>query len=326
MIDASGQRYLNIVATNPYPGMTNISATTDIKVEFSLDLDRSSIYGNIHVLKDVNDKFRGMGAVMDLNDYEIVRCNLYCADKVVTIKPINPLEINVKYIVYVSTNVMDILSGSLATPYVTYFVTQSEVGSSPVVLKEPADMAILKPKGVLLKWVCADPTGPFTVDVSKSRDFAALSATAIVMEDQCSIPEAMAEGLYFWRVRPLNGAVSEAWQFFIKNEVSAPVSVEDIVETDVVEEMFDESVEILETFPQEGFSGAGVNVKTFYIKMAGIVPLSHIDLSDCYVEGELNDPDDEGVVEGHGEVAGTWSVIQDSEEDATYLIFSPESL
>ena len=173
----------------------------------------------------------------------------------------------------------------------------------------------------------------YIMQISKTNTFEVLLYETFIVgekEDVITfVPEiSYKEGIYYVRVKSEGGEWSEPCQFFIKEITDAVIAADDqsdeLYLADFLADIEDE-IEILEVFPADGSLNNSLKTNIFYIKIKGEISEEQLDLNDFMVTGEAFDEEDDASYE-HGEVSGSWTIIYDSDNDCTYIIFTPVSL
>lgn len=314
---------LNIAITSPAPYMSGVSVYQDIEFTFSYDLDTESIKDNITLYKSLNGSFSSIGDLTDLSKNIKVECRTSYKDKVVTLKPLAPLEPGTLYVTYIPDMKIRSITGSLMlTAFTGQFETEAVAKPASPVIESPAIAAVLSKELQPFTWTTTGEA--YNIQVSTSSTFETLILDETIDEPLFQPePLSLAEGRYYMRVRALGGEWSELTVFFVKVNEAIPVSHEDSIAVDPVMP-WEEDFEVLEVFPDDKFSGAAVNLKTAYVKVRGELKVDDIDL--CEMVGQLSDEDDEGTVIPHEVVDGTWTIVYNGDENVSYLIFVMNAL
>ncbi|MGH0051824.1 MAG: Ig-like domain-containing protein [Sphaerochaetaceae bacterium] len=314
---------LNIVTTYPAPYMSDVSIYSELRYEFSYDIDTKTLPDAINVYESVEGTFTSLEDLEDITKYLPVKCRTSYKDKVVELKPLIPLTPGKLYITYIPQMVIKSITGALMLlPYTGQFQTQAIAEPEQPEIVSPGIGAVLSKELQPFTWTTTGEA--YNLQVSTSSTFETLILDETIDDTQFQPePLSLAEGRYYLRVRALGGSWSELTVFFVKVVEDAPVSHEDSKPVDPVMP-WEEDFEVLEVFPDEEFSGAAVNLKTAYVKVKGELKISDIEL--CEMVGQLSDEDDEGILVPHGLVDGTWTVVYNNEENVSYLIFVMDAL
>lgn len=312
---------LQVVRTYPPMGMEEMSVYDKIEVEFSEDLDASTISKNIRLYQSVGGVFTSIGKLEDLTKFIPVELRASYKDRVVTLEPFNPLSVGKDFVLIVEAFTVSSITGKqLLQHSVTLFKTEVDASPRPVKLISPGLGAVLQFVNALAWSGDADS---YVVQVAKESSFSSLIFDKPVQGTTIS-PDFLVnadEGIYFWRVKPEGGDFSSHSNFFIKPIESIPVSHEDAPER-IVGLPWDNEMEVLEMFPEDGFSNVGLNLKSIYVKVSGLYTASDLALNMTYVTGVVNDENDIGTIEDHGDLKGSWTVVRDEDNNCTYLVFS----
>jgi hypothetical protein len=325
---------LDVIQITPNPFQPDVNVNTAIRLVFNGELNENTVFGNIFILEDPAHIYKG-DKIIDTTKYLQVNGSLVCGDKVVLFTPEKPLNKGSQYIVYIpARSIKDILGKTLELDYVSYFTTQTEASLPPCEIVFPTPSLVIdKINGIVWK---SQNASTYVIEISKFKTFEHLVMNEMLIDplsdsdgnvsfDISNIN--LAEGLYYVRVRALNGAFGEPTMFFIKDHERLPVSQDDSEIVDIAEEIPDE-IEVLEFFPEDGFSNVALNLKTIYVRLNRILTTEESNSIICSVSSTYSDESDSDntEVKVHGEVRGVWTVINDSVLNESYIVFTPDKL
>lgn len=318
---------IHILTTNPQNKQLNVNVNSTIDVEFSSDIDMGSLVKNIIVLQDINRIFKGPEDLKDYSQYSIVKGNISYQDKIVTYTPSNQFEVNSTYIVLINNEVTDITGNKLKQKYLFSFTTEEVASYGPCEIISP------KYGNICSKLPCFtwknQHSPSYEFQISKINSFETLLVDEIISGNEINetisyIPDInVQEGIYHIRVKSENGEWSNVHQIFIKPITDDVVASEDTPILKNFDEFLDdiiEPLEILEVFPEDGSTNVSLKTNIFYIKMKGKVDKDRINFGESYIYGESIDEDEE--YKSHYYVDGIWTLVYDSYNDVTYLVFN----
>jgi hypothetical protein len=316
--------------------MINVDVNSDIRIKFNSDINTGTIIGNFTVLEDPQFLFTTTENLStDRIKYNTVQGAVSYEDKTLIFKPNKPLNENSRYLVLIRAGgILDILGRTMLTEYVGTFYTEINATLPKAEFLTPKFGVITsdvpeftwgdqQSKAYVFQLSSEDTFETLLVDEiikSNTNDYAGTVYRPLML---------LTEGLYYVRVRAINGNWSEPLQFFIKNTTEAVVTSEDVSEKSILEELdaaFERPLEILEMFPPEGAIQVDTKVNIVYLKVAGKLTSADIEFDNTFVTGDLFDLEDEGSINPHGVVSGKWEVVNDLNKDVTYIIFTPDAL
>ena len=315
----------------------NISTNTKVRITFNSDLNTSTIVNNISVLKDNELKYVDGDKLVNDGAYEIVKGNVsYDKDsRTIIFIPNEQFDRSARYIISVRENaIQDILGNTMVEPFISTFFTESVSELPPVNIITPKHGTISN-KFPIIEWELQENSDAYIIEISKEKTYEVLEFSKVIKaEDDNEIENKIDlsnldfdDGLYYIRIRSINGIWSEDVQFFIKKTINsgAVVTEEDLPDEIEFESMEEEFV-ILDYFPKENDLLVSEKINIIYVKILGKVDIKDIDVWESFVEGVLFDEEDDDVIIEHGYLNGTWSTVFDEEECVTYVIFTPNQL
>lgn len=324
---------LSLLECSPYNNQINVSTSSSINLTFNSDLETSSVIGNILILEDSKLLYVNEDSLKNLGYFSILDTNISYNNKIVTLKPKDKLKPNTRYIIAIKKDsIKSITNKGLYRTYVSSFFTSSiETGDAiNVVIPEHGSILDDMPE---ICWEHTDSEA-IILQIAKDNEFKfiiyenIIRRTKDVMADTIKPNGEYEEGLYYVRVKSINGDWGEAIQFFIKKNIKekAKITDDDIVEDTVEfeEEEFSNELVILDTFPKPNSTMVSDKTNIIYVKVMGEISLNDIDLNRSFVYGGLFEEEDEEKLEAQEYVSGKWCVVYDEFEDASYIIFTPE--
>lgn len=335
---------LKISYMSPANGETKVSPSTDIRVTFNLDVDMKSIVDAITVL-DYNSKQPVIGSL----SYDRFRTLIFI--------PAHPLHTSTTYQVVVSSKVKSILGQSLRGMECS-FTTGTSTNLDVPLLISPA-LSSSSPGTPTFTWSSVTDAVGYFIQVSPSELFPTISwETQLNCPKETTtrqvsvIPEIQLDEMttYYWRVKAINDilptdpdycepAWSEVYRFYIVRENNPILVPEDISQDPLFGIIAPPSLKVNTTFPEDKFSNVGCNINTLWAEIEGIIDNpTRLDPRKWLVEGRhvldndnfyMYDPTAKTKVTvnvNHGQVTGRWSVIIDSDNNKSYIIFNPDKL
>lgn len=316
---------IHILTTSPSNKELNVNVNSTIDVEFSSDIDMGTLVKNIIILQDINRIFKGPDDLKDYSQYSVVKGSISYKEKILTYTPEKVFDTNSTYIVLLNNNITDITGNKLKQKYLFSFTTEEIASYGPCEFVSPKYGNICS-KIPVFSWKNQNSPS-YEFQMSKVNSFETLILDEIISGNEIDenisyIPDInVSEGIYHVRVKSENGEWSNIHQFFIKPITDDVVAKDDTPILKNFDEFLDdivEPIEILEVFPEDKSTNVSLKTNIFYIKMKGKVDKDRINFNESYIYGE--NIDDES--ESHGLLDGIWTLIYDSYNDSTYLIFS----
>ncbi len=322
---------LRILSIYPSHKNSNVSINTEIKIEFSADINPSSLIKNIVVFEDYNKVYQNIDSLKDYSQFNVVKGSISYSNRILTYRPDSPFNIDTCYIVILNNNISDITGNKMLKKYISCFYTESEASYPRCEIVSPSYGAILN---AFPEFVWKNQySESYTFQISKSNTFELLLYNNIIKGNK--ITETIShkplieikDGMYHIRIKSENGLWSNIHQIYIKAVTDAVIAEEDISDLMQLDEFIEdlkEPIEVLEYFPSDGKVNVNLNTNTIYIKLKGQIEPSRIDINSSYIYGESVDEEHEEYV--HEIVDGKWSIVYDSNLDVTYVIFVPDNL
>ena len=325
---------LRITEISPRNNEINVNVNSDIKITFNSDIDTQTIIGNITVVEDSNYEY--INGDKYNPKFIPVKGNIMYSDKSIIFKPAMPFKTNTRYIVFVrEKSIKDIMHNEMILPFVSTFFTDPVETLPKVIITSPKSEVILDRMPVI-EWA-SQKTDAYLVQIAKDNSFAILSYEKIIKKINNELDSKIdlsskkfTDGLYYIRVKSINGEWSDDLQIFIKQDKNEKITLtpEDVPEDMIFDELPIDDVVILDYFPKENTSFVSTKLNIIYVKLLGEIKESDIDFNNISVFGSLYDEEDEysSTVTPQEFVGGSWQVIYDNELDVTYIIYTINDL
>lgn len=311
----------------------NVNLYSPIKIQFSAELNPSTIVKNILLLEDKFSIYENYDSLKDYSKFGIIKGTVSYKDRILTFMPdVGQLKPNKKYILILNNGLCDILGNRLVKKEVCTFTTSKVRTNLPIVFRSPK-FGVITEQIPTFEWDAQD-CAYYIFQVSMNNSFELLCYEENIPFNGyldvtnhpvlvSHIPDmAYKEGQYYVRVKSDNGQWSDPFEFYLKDITPGLVAKEDqseLLHLDEFLENLKEPVEVLEQFPTKNQLQVGTKTDCMYLKLKGRIPYEEIDFAKATVFGESMDE----TGENHGEVNGTWKHIYDPEEDVTFLVFTP---
>ena len=323
------QTPFNVIETKPLNDMRDISVNQIIEIKFSHELNTKSVEGNIFLLRNFS------GTEIDKNDFNInffekVKTKMSYKNQTIYLQPINQLEKETEYIIYVADQVKNSIDDFLFKDLITNFNTSYEYEYKSPKIIFPEFGRILRGEKLLIKFynLNSNPEA-YKIEISTDKIFNNVILSETIentLDDiiEFKIDEYLKEGNYYLRVKALNGLYSETIQFFSKDNVSKGEFLGSENEFDIADNIVVvDELRLIETFPEDGFSNVSTNLNIIYFKFLGKLTFENFDINNSNVIGRLIDINDlyDGQLE-HGDVQGNWEIIYDQRYNHSYLIYN----
>lgn len=319
---------LSVISTTPEAHQTSVNVNKPIEITFSGDLNRSTLNNSIIVFEDYDGVYDGITSLKSSEKFNIVKGTMTYDNRVIKFVPKEPLNVDTRYIVVLNNTITDITGNKLLKKFVFAFNTEITKSYPKCEIISPSFGMILNsiPE---IQWN-SQQAPSYIMQISKSNKFEVLLYETFVVSEENdvvsftpSIP--YKEGIYYVRIKSEGGEWSDPCQFFIKEVTDAVIAEDDQSEemylADFLADIEDE-LEILEIFPEDNSMSNSLKTNIAYVKIRGELEEGQFDINDSYFIGEAFDEEDDAAYE-HGEPEGTWTVIYDSDNDCTYIIFTP---
>jgi len=336
-----------VTRTMPLANATNISLYDDIQIVFNTDVNPKTLVNGILVI----NKKTGQLAPGTLS---------YNANRVASFRPDASIGLSpsTDYDVILKNNIINILGVALKT-FSFSFHTKAVGDLATPLIVYPNNMTILNvnPIDIEFKWSAVENATSYVFEVSKQESFTTLEFTEeISTTTYNTIHELASNQLYYWRVRAVRledtnkiySSYSDTYIFIIALP-NLPIVQNDSIYYDpaYIDIGLDRpSFDVLESFPQMGFSNVSVNLNTIYFVIDGVMPesillkampefwvikgshVSGYDVLPDYDPTETVSTAANNIVNrvNHGRLNGTWSIVTDEIKNKTYIVFNPNKL
>lgn len=319
MINSLDTLGLRVETINPESFKTKVNINSEISVLFNSDLDVSTVINNFIILKDSNLKYDS--GEIELSDFEIVDGNVTYKDKTIVFSPFNQLDTNCRYIIYIVKNrIRDVLGNVMLVDYVSYFSTESHASLGECEILEPENNKTLSVLDRIS--LTSLDTDKYLIQISKIKTFDNLVIEKTIDTSTLEEDLKLGDGLYYIRAKALNGAFGEPSVVTIRTNSNSVPTDQDLDESYIWQEYENDELKLLENLP----SGIDVNEKTniLYMKFNKVLDINDIDFYESFITGESNDDDNSEI--SHGELEGSYIVVNDDEKSESYVFFVPNSL
>jgi len=323
------QTPFNVIETQPLNDMREVDINQTIEIKFSHELNTKSVEGNIFLLRNFSE------TEIDRNDFNIdffekVQTKMSYKNQTIFLQPINQLETETEYIIYVANQVKNSIDDFLFKDLITNFNTSYEYEYKSPKIISPEFGQILRDEKLLVKFYNLESNPEaYKIEISTDKFFENVvlnEAIENTLDDVIEFQndEYLKEGNYYFRVKAINGLYSETRQFFSKFNVAKGEYLGSENEFDVADDIvIVDEVRLVETFPDNGFSNVSTNLNIIYFKFLGRLTFEEFDINNSNVIGNLIDMNDlyDGQLE-HGEVQGNWEIVYDQRSNHSYLIYN----
>lgn len=332
MIGLIDNHDLNVQYLYPSNYDINIPITSSVEVEFSNELNSSTILSNFVILEDINRIYKSPKDLEQVGSFNNVVGSVSYKNKRIVFTPTNEFKINSRYIICIKSNgLTDIESQTLKFDYISSFYTELVKTIDQCYILSPSPNAVSKSVPIV-EWDKKD-SDVYVVQISKQSTFETLVYDKFIIGEDANscthiVPILLNDGAYYVRVKALSGLWTESpLQFYIRNIEQSPVTQYD-ENTDDIFGLIKNSLkdyEILDVYPHDLDIQVNPLLKNICVTVQGKVDIEDIDLTETYVEGTLYDDDDNDVAVDMGILDMTLFKVYDEEKDITSIIFSLES-
>ena len=321
---------LTVLTNLPAPNAYDVELDTVITVQLNADINPKSAIGNFTLVEDIEWSFKSVDQLKDRDKFQVVKGSLSYEDRRLTFTPSSALKGNARYVLVLKQGGLKSIDGSiLGADYVSTFctITDSERPKATIFSPLYGERATKVP---LFRWENqASPSYLFSI--STTPDFSVIVHETVISREageayaECSYqPDTLLrDGLYYARVRAINGSYSDPHQFYVQAHEKALVTEADFDDSVYYDDFINDqpsNIECIQSFPKEGASNVKTNTTLCYLVLQGLVRSEDIDWQETYVEGLLFDEEDMETPE-HGMVEGEWQLIYDEQRDVTYALF-----
>jgi hypothetical protein len=326
-LDTLGLRVENM---SPAAFSNNVSTGSTLTVTFNSELNTDTIIESVLVLEDKSKSYV-RGNKLNIKDYKVVNTTVTYKDKQVIISP-SQLEESCRYIIYISKNkLQDILNNMMLTDYVSYFDTadSSDIECSVI---EPLNNSILSK---LDKIILSDSISyRYVIQISKQQDFETTVYDEIVDGTKIYRDFHLEDGLYYVRAKGENSTEFGPWNVFsIKSYKNTSVADQDLDEDYVYEEVTDEELKILSSYPYIDEPLVDVKSNAVYMKLNKFIEEDEIDFYESNFYGKFIDSDDTYYLDNLNDnqkedtnIDGHFTYVYDEAKGETYIFFVPNAL
>lgn len=312
---------VQILMTSPQRYARDVATDTPLTIQFSTDLDTSSLTKGVSIEDERGQTIPGEGSYSTKT-----RTYTFTPD------PGWPAGETVRVLlrgIYrgdeQTTGIRSTVGTSLVKDYyLTFTVAGLTSPRVPVLIQPPAQSLLLSYEEITFAWQAVEDATHYELQVSLHPSFEPLyeaGEDARHLTDTSWHPQhAFAVGLYYWRVRAwvdtTPGQWSQTGQFSVEAQQMPPHTIGREIPQDILE--MDAPIEVLATFPEDGFASVGDNIRCILVHIDR--PLPEEEITDALFTGFSAPSDDRSGVqqEFHEELVGT--VRQVVEPDGTALL------
>lgn len=312
-----------VLATSPSNYEVQVPTNASLTVDFSIDLDNRYIEDHVYLTDS-----RGVH----------IDARVVYKKKRITVTPNAPLEAGKSYQLVlvgdsdltdnVAQGIRSILGDPMPGNFTVNFTTDGEAALEAPTLLTPAYGSVNRVNPVF-SWEPVEHAEHYQIRISKSNRFDVLDFPLEPAEKffETSIEPDIewVDGIYYWTVRGVrNDGVAGEWsaigQFSIQTFEAGTISPEDVPPVEVLYDEPNFEIELIETFPKEGFVDVPLNTKSLYFRVIGEIDVSLIDVDSFSLRGThiSGVPED-----SHGDVKGQMSLVS-AGDGTTYIIFTPD--
>lgn len=318
----------SIINTIPENHAVSVPVDIEIRIEFDMDISKSSIGGNVHL-------YDRLGNVVD--------SKIIYKNKVISIIPSQHLHGSHTYKVVVQGNndptsastrgISNPLGYSMLGDYEFTISTYSQnLALENIINGSPNDIVINEQPTLKfnITEVTDNPVETIQVQISTTNTFNQISWEGTVdyktIKDEGIKPnKAFEDGLYYWRARVIGeteGNWSDTFKFNVCITDAASIVIDDVVDVDIAfpEQWNMLEPQIIEVYPNDNFSNVSTNLKVITVVIDQIIPAESIKPEMFSFVGNSVDGDDTNT--SHGEVTGILESISNEDEGTTTLTFT----
>jgi hypothetical protein len=312
-----------ILSIKPKNYETNVSTDlTKITLSFSIDLDPSTIDGNVRLQNQSGNT---------------ILTSLEYGYRVVTVHIREALSPNTTYQLSVfgdasledtdATGIRSALQVPMEGSATIYFTTIANLSILPPTGTYPSDGAVVK-EAPAFNWEIVDNASRYELEISKSNSMTpAYWRSENILEPSVYVDIPLEDGVYYWRIRSIDNKGnpsnwSNTYIFHLDTINESPIVPEDSISPEIgytpLEDIDDGYVEIIDTFPKEDYSNVSTKLQTISVTILGDVTESDISI-EMFGESVLGDGED------HGNVSGT--ITTEPQSDGTTIVtFTPNPI
>lgn len=311
---------LQVLETTPKQYDRDVALDGPLRVVFSVDVDRSTLKSNIRVEDEAGSTINGE------HRYE-------SSSRMYVFTPEHGWTAGTTYRVLIrgdhsheggKPGVRSAVGVPMITDhFITFTAVQMPTLSPPEAIHPHDESLVATQESLHFAWSPIDEAVQYELQISRHPRFEPLyipKEGALRIADSTWIPENEFEaGAYYWRVRCMGQ--DQRWsrwsvvsRFTIEAVLAPPFTPGNEAPLDVLE--MDAPIEVLSTFPEDGFASVGTNMKTICVHIDRPLPEEMIgpELFRGYSEPVV----DPAGMERHVELAGT--VQQIVQRDGTAIL------
>lgn len=321
---------LRVESVYPKVFSKNVNTNSNITVTFNSELNTDTIIRSVLLLEDKKKSYIKSNKIT-VDDYKIINTTITYKDKKVIIWP-SQLEADCRYIIFINKdNIHDIFNNVMLTDYISYFDTADSSYIECSVI-EPANNTVLNK---LSKVILSDSSSnKYMIQISKNQSFENTVYEALAEGNKIEYEISLEDGLYYIRAkREDSKEYGEYNVFSIKSYNKTSVTDEDLDEDYVFQEIKDDELKILSSYPENNESLVNVKSNCAYMKFNNIIQEDEIDFSESGLFGSFIDSDDAYYEERldinqkeDADIDGHFTTIYDEALEKTHIFFVPHAL
>jgi hypothetical protein len=324
---------LNIQYLYPSNYDINIHTTDSVEVEFTNELNSSTILKNFVILEDIDGIYKSPKDLKRVTMFNNVTGSISYNNMRITFTPTNGFNINSRYIICIKSNgLMDINSQTLQFDFISTFYTELTATIDACYILSPSPNSIFQSVPTI-GWDKKE-SDQYIIQISKQSTFETLIYDEFIIgqdANNCTnTPNInLVDGLYYVRVKALCGLwTNSPLQFYIRNIEQSPVTQYDDNPDDIFNLIANSlsDYEILDVFPNDQSIQISTTLQNICINVSGKVDIETIDMTGSYVEGILYDADDSDVAVDMSLLSMTLFTVYDNVKDITSIIYNLESI
>lgn len=317
------KRYPTIVSTSPINYETDVVVNSALSLTFNIDLDSRYIDDYIYLVDAQGEK---------------VKIQTTYQSKKIIVTPLASLLKNATYTLTAvgdsdttdakKEGVRSIIGDCMNGNYSVTFSTEIEETLDAPTILFPPNGSVIKEQPTF-KWESINATDQFLFELSTSKAFSALVyptvENQVMVSSELTLATSLEDGIYYFRVRHVNGEWSIPYQFNLSTLVAGTISEQDIPPIEENFPIYDDmpiELELIDSFPKESDLLIPTTVKNLYFRIIGDIDPTLLDIESLQLEGIHISGDED---ESHGIVKGKTTIVEDT-DGTSYIIFTPEPI
>lgn len=317
---------LQVETLVPAPFSNQVDVHSEIRVRFNSELIVKSIIGNFMVFEDVDWQYNPSQPTT-LENKVMVRGSVSYHDRCIIFKPAESLKPNARYVIFLKANgIQSITTDRLMAPFSSVFYTQIE-GSLPAAKWiYPAHGEVFK-KTPTFEWE-DQQAHTYVWQLSRHERFDTLVEEQLISSGLVNVSAtptytpttALEDGMYFVRVKALNGHWSETLSFYVQKHQEQFVNYEDANDQPYLEDYQIQAPPCVTVYPKASDLQVSLKTGICYAVFEGRVEPNMIDWDQTFVFCESYDQTEE-LSEEEMYPVGNWHLVYQTDQDLTYVIY-----